>query len=141
MVQYTMMLLKNTIVKDMKSLIKLYLTQRKGTDMKWVCIWLVVTCAVFVLVAVACENERPPCEFVDAQFVRSKLSGDTGQIVGRRWGDPSRGYNCSYDVRFMGRQETTDTHLFNSDGAISVTPLTRINRMRAYELEALDTDG
>ena len=98
--------------------------------------YLVYCISVFVLMS-ACSKERPPCEFAEGQFVRSKLSMEIGQVTFRWRGDPRRGSNCYYTVRFVGRQEYTDTHAFNNDGPIKVVGLTTLDGMKAYELEAV----
>jgi len=111
------------------------------TNWKLITGWLLVALVISVCVS-ACDGSTKEerraaryaiCKFQEGELVRSKLSGDRGQITDRiRFSSDNY---CYYHVRFVGRQETTDSRILSNDGPIAVTPLTVIKYMRSYELE------
>ncbi len=97
---------------------------------------LLIHAGLFLMLAVvsACEDSpRPECAFNSGEMVRSRVSGQTGQVTWR-----SNQYNrnhCYYHVRFAARQAQTQVRLLGLDGAIAERPLALVKHMREYELE------
>ena len=85
------------------------------------------------LFLVGCSPDYSVCKFTPGQMVRSKVSGEIGQVIGMSVaGDGSW---CYSSVRFQGSQEITDSRVLSDDRPISVRPLQVVRHMRPYELE------
>jgi hypothetical protein len=83
-----------------------------------------------------CGFKRPVAKWEDGTFVRSVLSNQQGQIIKVRCFESTGPVDtCYYDVRFIGLELTTNTHVTSSDGAVSSTPLSVVEYMREYELK------
>jgi hypothetical protein len=102
--------------------------------------FLICLALVILTIFGACipEADYSVCEFRPGQMVRSKVSGEVGQVIqirrhsSRKW--------CFSDVRFQGVQEFTDSRILSNDGPISVRALTVVEYMRPYELEHVDAE-
>lgn len=79
------------------------------------------------------ERDYSVCKFTPGQMVRSKVSGEIGQVISMRLALDEEW--CFADVRFRGSQEVTDSRVLSNDGPISVRPLQVVKNMRPYELE------
>jgi|GEM_PF-7069708 len=84
----------------------------------------------------AMEPDYSVCEFTPGQMVKSKVSGEIGQVIAMR--AVSDGDWCYADVRFTGLQSTTDSRVLSNDRPIMDTPLMVVQYMRPYELEHLE---
>lgn len=88
------------------------------------------------------ESDYSVCEFIPGQMVRSKVSGEIGQVISMRLAahheSTSNQRWCYADVRFRGSQEVTDSRVLSNDGPISVRPLQVVKYMRPYELEHIE---
>lgn len=88
------------------------------------------------LILLGCSSDYSVCKFKPGQMVRSKVSGEVGQVIGMVLaGDGSW---CYSNVRFQGSQEVTDSRVLSNDGPISVRPLQVVKYMRPYELEHVE---
>jgi hypothetical protein len=82
-----------------------------------------------------CESEKKPVPaFELGSYVKMKVSGVRGMVIGAKcWtGNP----RCFYEVRFPSISTITDTHLLSKDGAIETAPVSSVDFIREYELEA-----
>ncbi len=79
-----------------------------------------------------CSPDYSVCKFTPGQMVRSKVSGEIGQVIGMTIGGDDW---CYSSVRFRGSQEITDSRVLSDDRPISVRPLQVVRYMRPYELE------
>ena len=85
------------------------------------------------LFLLGCSPDYSVCKFTPGQMVRSKVSGEIGQVIAMR--APSGKDWCYADVRFRGSQEVTDSRVLSDDGPISIRPLQVVKYMMPYELE------
>ena len=90
-------------------------------------------CVCAIIFLSACSS-GPPCEFEVGEMVRSKVSGDLGQVV-KTHGSNS---NCYVDVRFNASQTFTNSKVLSNDGPVTVLPLAIIRWMRPFELESAE---
>ena len=93
-----------------------------------------------ILLLLGCGPDYSVCEFKPGQMVRSKVSGEVGQVISMRGVPKSWGYEdwCYADVRFQGDQEYTDSRVLSNDGPITSRALTVVKYMRPYELEHVE---
>ena len=94
-----------------------------------------------LVVMTGCGTDYSVCEFQPGQMVRSKVSGEVGQVISMRVPSRKRWEHvdwCYADVRFQGNQEYTDSRVLSNDGPINVRALTVVLNMRPYELEHVE---
>jgi hypothetical protein len=87
---------------------------------------ILLTLYISVLM-VACNTEKPVCEFQEGDVVQTVVGGHVGQIT-HSWAQCD-----SYTVRFTGVSIFTDTHLLSDDGALHTQPFFT-EYMKPYEL-------
>ncbi len=86
--------------------------------------------------SLGCDQWSSKCEFRPGHMVRSRISGEIGQVINMR---NAGGVDwCYADVRFQGNQEYTDSRVLSGDGPITVRALTVVKYMRPYELEHVE---
>ncbi len=88
------------------------------------------------LFLLGCSPDYSVCEFTPGQMVRSKVSGEVGQVISMSV--YHSGDWCYAEVRFRGPQEFTDSRVLSDDGAIAVRALRVVANMRPYELEHVE---
>ena len=88
------------------------------------------------LFLLGCSLDYSVCEFTPGQMVRSKVSGEVGQVISMSL-HSSHDW-CFAEVRFRGPQEYTDSRVLSDDGAIVVRALRVVRGMRPYELEHVE---
>jgi hypothetical protein len=94
-----------------------------------------IACAIVACVA-ACGEKPPPfeCAYLPGDMVTSVVGAQPGQVVSWwKYSHSSRRY-CTYSVRFLANEATTNTHLLGNDDAIKVAPLGMVKGMREFEL-------
>jgi len=95
---------------------------------------LVLVVGLLLVFLLGCsDSDYSVCEFTPGQMVRSKVSGEIGQVIAMQ--RAMGGEWCYADVRFQGSQEVTNSRVLSDDGPISVRPLQVVKMMRPYELE------
>jgi hypothetical protein len=105
---------------------------------------LIVVFTIFIMgMLCSCGEDQKPLPpmplYPEGTMVKAKISGDIGQVIYTNCWPGEKA--CTYDIRFPFHQTKTNTHLLSDDGAISIEPLTRINKMREYELEPATVKG
>ncbi len=89
------------------------------------------------LLLMGCGPDYSVCEFTPSQIVRSKISGEIGQVISMHVYKPSGAW-CYADVRFQGVQSYTNSRVLSNDGPIEVRALRIVMNMRPYELEHVE---
>lgn len=72
--------------------------------------------------------------YTHGQMVKMRAFGTKGMVVGYRCPHLKNGGTCTYSIRFPAIQMLTDTHLFGSDGPISVAPVALVNGIEEFEI-------
>lgn len=92
------------------------------------------------ILLLGCGPDYSVCEFEAGQMVRSKVSGEVGQVIVATVANATFGYEdwCYAHVRFRGNQAYTDSRILSNDGPITVRGLTVVKYMRPYELERVE---
>lgn len=91
-----------------------------------------LTLIVTVCLLVTACGELAERKLDVGQFVKSKLSGQKGMVVGVYC--MVNGSPCTYNIRFLMDKMTTRTHILGKDDSIIFSPFS-IVRMAYYELE------
>ncbi len=97
---------------------------------------VLAVCLLLVFLLGCSDTDYSVCEFQPGQMVRSKVSGEIGQVIAMQLAMDKEW--CYADVRFRGSQEVTDSRVLSNDGPISVRPLQVVENMRPYELEHVE---
>ena len=91
----------------------------------------------------ATETDYGPAEvpkFSQGQIVKMKAFGHKGMVISSYCPKPYKKdrYVCRYNVRFSAIQNNTNTRIFGSDDPIDVSPVSLVNGIMEYELEAAE---
>lgn len=86
------------------------------------------------------EERYSVCEFQPGNMVRSKVSGEVGQVISMRlaYVEHRLANWCYADVRFQGSQMFTDSRVLSDDGPVTIRALQIVEGMQPYELEHVE---
>ena len=104
---------------------------------------IIVGFVFWFVISLATINDYGPSEvprFSQGQIVKMKAFGHKGMVISSYCPKPYKKdrYVCRYNVRFSAIQNNTNTRIFGSDDPIDVSPVSLVNGIMEYELEAAE---